>query len=530
MTSKLPPTLLRAAGAAALALGVALPAAAQEITIIREIDSNHYDPPRTAALAGSEVLFMLTDSMVGLAEDMKTIEPLIASSWDISDDGLTYTFHIRDDVDFCSGKKMTAEDVAYSLNRWNDPATKSPVRWRMGDVKSITAPDATTVVYELNAPHSELLYQLAQSFGAILNKDKVEELGENFGVTGFDGTGPFCWESWTPRDKLVMTRHEGYHWGPANYENQGPAQVEKLTWQVVPEAATRTAALLTGQGQVSPYVPDIGWSRLRQMPNIEVVRSDEAFWTEFIGFKVDKPMVEDVKVREAINLAVNQEAITQDLFFSERDPAYSYISSGALDYNPAIDDGLLKYDPEKAAQLLDEAGWKLNADGKREKDGKLLQPLLYTFTGTWQQVTEAVQADLLKVGIELQIQPFDATVYWGKVATQEFDMFVMGYPYISAGDALNLYFLSANMPSPNRMNWNDPETDQLLKSGMTAVSADTRAEDYGKVLEKVHDAAVWLPIDQKAMQIAYLKTLKPFKAHNIYGAGLYKGLQLGYAE
>ncbi|MDK3016754.1 ABC transporter substrate-binding protein [Pseudodonghicola flavimaris] len=515
-------------GLAAMATAVALPATAQELTIIREIDSNHYDAPRTAALAASEVLFMLADTIVGLAEDMKTIEPLLAESWTVSEDGLTYTFKIRDDVTFCDGKKMTADDVAYSLNRWQDPETKSPVRWRMGDVKSITAPDATTVVYELNAPHSELLYQLAQSFGSIVDKDTVEKLGKDFGVTGFNGTGPFCWESWTPRDKLVMTRHDDYTWGPANYENRGPAQVEKVTWQVVPEAATRTVALLTGQAQVSPYVPFIGVDKLRKAPMVDVVRSDEAFWTNFIGFKIDKDMVDDVKVREAINLAVNQEAMAEDLFFGEVEPAYSYISSGALDYNPEIDSILLKYDPEKAAALLDEAGWTLNADGKREKDGKLLQPIAYSFTGSWQQVVEAVQADLLKVGIDLQIQAFDATVAWGKLATQEFDLFTMGFPYISAGDALNLYFRSANMPSPNRMNWNDPETDTLLYEGSTAVSAAERAEDYGKVLKKVHEAAVWLPIYHKPMQIAYVNKLKPFEAHNIYGAGLYKGLQLAY--
>ncbi|WP_417673075.1 ABC transporter substrate-binding protein [Pseudodonghicola sp.] len=517
-------------GLAALVTAVALPAAAQEVTIIRELDSNHYDPPRTAALAGSEVLFMLADTIVGLAEDMKTIEPLLASSWTVSDDGLIYTFKIRDDVTFCDGKKMTADDVAYSLNRWLDPETKSPVSWRMGDVKSITAPDATTVVYELNAPHSELLYQLAQSFGSIVDKDTVEKLGKDFGVTGFNGTGPFCWESWTPRDKMVMTRHEDYHWGPANYENKGPAQVEKITWQVVPEAATRTVALMTGQGQISPYVPFIGVDKLRKAPTVTVVESDEAFWTNYIGFKIDKEGVDDPRVRQAINWAVDQAAMAEDLFFGEVQPAYSYVSKGALDYDPKVEPLLQKYDPEKAAQLLDEAGWKLNADGKREKDGKLLQPVVYSFTGAWQQVVESVQAYLLKVGIDMQIQPFDATVAWGKLATQEFDMFTMGFPYISAGDALNLYFRSSNMPSPNRMNWNDPETDKLLYEGSIAVSDEVRAKDYGIVQEKVTEAAVWLPIYHKPMQIAYSKKLKPFTAHNIYGAGLYKGLQIGYLD
>ena len=124
----------------------------------------------------------------------------------------------------------------------------------------------------------------------------------------------------------------------------------------------------------------------------------------------------------------------------------------------------------------------------------------------------------------------DSTVYWGKSATDEFEMYVMGYPYISAGDALNLYFRSANIPTPNRMNWSDPETDELLVTGSQATNETDRAAAYAKVMQKVHDSAVWLPIYHRPMQIGYSTKLAPFVAHNIYGAGLYKGLQLAFTE
>src|SRR5690606_24986555 len=135
-----------------------------------------------------------------------------------------------------------------------------------------------------------------------------------------------------------------------------------------------------------------------------------------------------------------------------------------------------------------------------------------------------------KVGIGMQIQAFDATVFWGKVATQEFDAFGMSYPYISAGDALNLYFLSQNMPTPNRMNWDDPETDEWLAEGRHATDDATRAAAYAKVLNKVHDAAVWLPLYHEPMTIVQSKELETIVPHNIYGAGLYKGLDLKFRE
>src|SRR5213076_1507162 len=127
-------------------------ALAQSITVVREVDSDRYDPHRSTARGASEVLFMLADTLVGLDYDMKTIAPGLADSWSVSEDGKTYTFKLRQDVKFCDGKPMKAEDVVYSVKRWIDPETKSPVRWRAGKVADITATDDYTVEYKLSAP------------------------------------------------------------------------------------------------------------------------------------------------------------------------------------------------------------------------------------------------------------------------------------------------------------------------------------------------------------------------------------------
>lgn len=523
------PISLRALTLSTALAALALPALAQEITIVREVDSNNYDPHRTTARAASEALFMMGDTLVSLAPDMQTITDGLAESWTVSDDGLVYTFTLKEGVQFCDGRAMTADDVVYSFERWISPETRSPVAWRAGDVASIRAVDARTVEYTLSAPFSELLYQLTQSFGTIVDRNQVEALGADFGVTGFNGTGPFCWESWTPRDKLVLTRHEAYTWGPSFQDNQGPAHMARVTWQVVPEENTRTVAVITGQSEVTQYIPHIAVSRLRQSPGIEVVKSDLAFWTYFIGFKIDKEVVADPVVRQAMNLAVDQEAMAEDLYFGEVEPAFSYISQEALDWNRSLDDRLLRYDPARANAMLDEAGWVRGADGVREKDGVRLEPLIYVFAGSgWAKISEAVQAYLREIGVNLVIQPFDATVAWGKLATQEFDMFGMSFPYVSSGDALNLYFRSQNMPTPNRMNWNDPETDRLLDMGKTATDPVVRAASYGEVLDRVHEAAVWIPLYHEPMIIAQSDRLAPVVPHNIYGAGLYKGLDLRF--
>jgi peptide/nickel transport system substrate-binding protein len=154
--------------------------------------------------------------------------------------------------------------------------------------------------------------------------------------------------------------------------------------------------------------------------------------------------------------------------------------------------------------------------------------VIYGISGSFKEIAEAVQGDLRKVGIDLQVQLFDATVAWGKLATQEFDAFGMSFPYVSAGDALNLYFRSANVPTPNRMNWKDPETDKLLDEGSTALSPDIRAAAYGKVQQKVQDAAVWIPLYHEPLFVVTGSKLKPIKAHGNYGCGLYKGLGIEF--
>jgi peptide/nickel transport system substrate-binding protein len=296
----------------------------------------------------------------------------------------------------------------------------------------------------------------------------------------------------------------------------------------VPEENTRVTALQSGQADVSQYVPYWSLADLKANKQLSVSKAENYFWTFFIGFKIDRELMTDVRVRKAMNLAVDQKAITEAVTFGFAEPATTYLSPNVLDFNGKVDRSLYGENIAEANLLLDEAGWKLGADKFRYKDGKKLAPVIYGIAGFFKEVAEAVQGELRKVGIDLQVQLFDSTVAWGKLATQEFDAFGMSFPYVSAGDALNLYFRSANTPTPNRMNWKDPETDKLLEEGSTALSADVRAAAYAKVQQKVHDAAVWIPLYHEPLHVVTGSKLKAVRAHGNYGCGLYKGLGLEF--
>ena len=153
-----------------VSLFMAPSAVAQTLTMLRNLDAPHYDPARTTSGATTEVSFLIGDTLVALDYDLKTITPLLAASWTISPDGKLYTFRLRDDVTFCSGKKLTSADVIYSFKRVLDPETKAPFLWRMGPVKDIRAPDPLTVEYELTAPYGELLIQLTNFQATVVNQ------------------------------------------------------------------------------------------------------------------------------------------------------------------------------------------------------------------------------------------------------------------------------------------------------------------------------------------------------------------------
>ncbi len=239
-------------GLAALLAAGATAAEAQTLRMMKSLDAPHYDGARTTWSPTSDIVNMFQDTLVAMDWDGKTPIPYLAKSWTLSPDGKLYTFKLRDDVQFCSGKKFTAADVIYSFTRLTDPEFKAPLAWRAGNIKELRAPDPYTVEYELKEPFADLLLQLTMFTTAIHNKDSVESLGKDYGVKGIDGTGPWCFESWQPRTEIVLKRHDAYKWGPSMYENKGPVKFEKLVIKIVPEDSSRGSPPCWAANSTSP--------------------------------------------------------------------------------------------------------------------------------------------------------------------------------------------------------------------------------------------------------------------------------------
>ena len=261
---------------------------------------------------------------------------------------------------------------------------------------------------------------------------------------------------------------------------------------------------------------------------LQVQEAKPNFQLMYYGFKSNRPMVSDPRVREAMNIAINRAEIVKGIMLGQAEPAYTFIDPAALDFNEETKT-IIKEDVERAKKLLDEAGWTVGADGFRYKDGVKLAPkVLFTQVSYFGRVSEAIQGYMRKIGIDWKIVGFDSTIAPAEMAKQDYELWTVTFPYVSAGDLLNYYFDSANIPAPNRMNWKDAQTDEWLKLGRAALTDADRTKYYGLTQMHVTKQHLWMPVMNVAMYTTSNKRLKGVRPHMLYQNTFYKGLDYSF--
>jgi peptide/nickel transport system substrate-binding protein len=298
--------------------------------------------------------------------------------------------------------------------------------------------------------------------------------------------------------------------------------------KIVPEDSSRAAAMMAGQFDTTHQFPQQFIAQAKTAPMLSVTQANPNFQLLYFGFKTSRPMVSDKRVREAMSIAINRADIVKGIALGNAEPAYTYIDAKALDFAPSTR-GIIKEDVEGAKKLLDEAGWKMGADGIREKDGVKLAPrVLFTQVALFPRVSEAIQGYMRKIGVDWKIVGFDSTIAPAEMAKQDYELWTVTFPYMSAGDLLNFYFDSRNMPAPNRMNWNDPQTDEYLRKGKASLSDADRARYYALAQQRVTEEHLWMPVMNVGMYVTSNKKLKGVRPHMLYQNTFYKGLDYSF--
>lgn len=483
------------------------------LTIVRSTDALNLHPGMNSGLSDIATNLLIYDALVIKGFD-GLVYPGLAESWEPDEEGTTWTFKLRQDVTFHSGEPFTSAHVVDHFERWMEMPTSTKIEL----LDSVEAPDDYTVVFTLKSPTLVFLNNISQTewaYASIPNMKKVEELGEDYGVVEVDGTGPFKLQDWVKDDHMTLVRNEAYTWGAPIYDNTGPVYPDQLIFQVVPEDASRTALVETGEANFNIEVAPRDVERMQSTPSVEAA-SFPRISSNHIGFNMEKEIFQDINVRQAVTHAINREEITQFVMQGQADPAEGYLHPELLGAAPREQTKpLLAYDPEKSKQLLDESGWVAGDDGIREKDGQKLSFAVYLTTELNEQINTAIQAQLLKVGIDMQVKRLERAAYDEATKNGEHDARFI--PMIYTTPDHMYFFIGDSIPSPNTTRWSDPKFDEMFQKTQTTIDEDERMKTFQEMELYMLEQAVVVPIQHLKWIFAWREEVKGTKFHNIHG-------------
>ncbi|MCB8838954.1 ABC transporter substrate-binding protein [Aurantimonas sp. VKM B-3413] len=475
--------------AAALFLALIGPATAQippNVLIVGQIaEPKSLDPQAVTATNDFRILMNVYDGLVRFKKGTLEVEPALAKSWDISDDGMTYTFHLRDGVTFQDGTPFDAEAVKFTFDRMlkdDHPFHDTgpfPLAFFFSQVDTVTAKDKQTVVFQLKEPFAPFLSNLAYPTGLIVSPAAVKQYGKDFGRHPV-GTGAFKFAEWDPNAKVVVTRNDDY-W-------DGAPKLEAVVFRPIADANTRVAEMLSGGIDLMVEVPPDSLGQFRDNASYKVYeQAGPHLW--FLILNTKEGPFSDKRVRQAVNYAIDKKTLVNDVLQGTADvaagpipPAFGWANDGSVDPYP--------YDPEKAKELIRQAG----AEGKTvtfyvaEGGSGMLDPVA---------MATAIQADLKKVGLNVRIETYEWNTFLANVnpgLQGKADMAEMAW---MTNDPDTLPFLALRtdaMPDKGGFNsgyYSNQKVDQLLDAARKTTDQAKRGKLYGEVQKIVHDDAPW---------------------------------------
>ncbi len=412
-------------------------------------------------IAGAVVSWFLLDNMFDrlMRLDPATSEPVpsLAESYEVSDDGLVYTFTLRPGVSFTNGREMTSADVKYSFERILDPDVPAVAKGYFNQLASIDTPDDLTVVLNYSEPFAPLLLALCRLETAIVPQEAVEdaETWEQFPT----GSGPYILESNVKDQMAVLVRNEAY-W------EEGLPLLARIEHRIIPQAETALANIRTGD----IHATEVQAKDLESLADADGVSPQlitSANWPH-LSMNTQVAPFDNLQVRQAVRVGFNRDDILQASFFNTGIVSNTMLPEGnPFRANPEGWD----YDPERAKQLLSEAGFA---------DGFSATMRIINSTPWAASAAQIVQAYLSELNINIEIEPIESTTWFSEVFTNsEFEMTMVAHtskvdPDLSMLDILH----SGELGTKNYTQFSDPEMDELLDRGRVALDAEERMQIY----------------------------------------------------
>lgn len=401
------------------------------------------------------------------------LQPALAKSYEISDDGLVYTFHLRQDVKFQNGDPMTAKDVKFSFDR---ACASSFCAEATGPIDSTDVVDDYTVNVNMKYPYEAQLPFFATTYLSVINENVVNEKGNDFAIDpGLAGTGAYQFQEWNKGSSVTLVRNE-------NYYGEKPA-IETLVYKNISEASAGDIAVESGNVDVYLHPSTVDIPMLKENGKVAVYEQD-SFYIEYVGFNMQKAPFDQREVREAIAMCFDKATIpavaVDDIGGSL---ANSFVGPLEFGYNAELKN--YPYDIEKAKSLLAEAGYP---------DG--FSCTISTVDGPRKKSAEALQAALKTIGIEAQIEVLESGAFLDAAAKGNVEIYTTGMTTLAADADPILYtcFSADTIGVTNYSNYDNPEMDKLLMESRMERDSAKRADMLHEVQQMIYEDIPAVPL------------------------------------
>jgi len=427
----------------------------------------------------NEVHALIYQPLVILGPDMNIV-PDLAVSWEVSEDGTVIIFHLPRDVKFSNGDPLTAEVIKKSIERYK---TISPYAEDFADVERIEVLDDYTLKLFLSRPAPYLWAVLVTVYGAPVNANVAEKVGDAEFNRNPVGSGPYKLVEWVRGSHVVLERNEYYKTNIPFVKNKGPnPYIDRVIIRFIPEDLTRIAELEAGRVHIVRGVPLTEVKRLKENPNIQLYET-LAPGIHYIMVNVLKEPLNDVRVRQAIMMAINRDEIATVLEGNVV-PWYSFLSPSNICFNKTVEElaeKLYAYNLEKAKELLREAGWvDTDGDGIVDKNGVPLKLTLLSAVDdpALKKAAPIIQAHLAKIGIAIEIKEY--TYDYVRALTREWNFELALRRFSWTDPDILIYLVHSEY---GNYTYSNPEVDRLLELGRGVVDMVERTKVYSEAQE-----------------------------------------------
>lgn len=460
-----------------------------------------------------EVPFNIFDRLVDVevdADGNSKIVPSLAESWDISDDGLEYTFHLRQGVKFHNGNDFTAEDVAYTFHRMltveggvntefidQIKGADELLAGETDTLEGVEVVDDYTIKVTLKEPFAGFLASISSPGVSIYDSEATEAAGDQFGMDPAVtvGTGPFEFSSWSFNNQLVLTRNEDY-W-------KGASGLPGVVIKIIPDTETQSMMFESGELDILDldYAAD-SVDRFTETYPDQIVQGPRVGIVYFT-MNFNKEPFQDVRVRKAVQMSIDRQAILDALYGGRGQVEQGIFPHGLIGFNP--DQEEIKYDPEAAKALLAEAGYADGFDMEIAADSSA--------SDTMTMALEIVSDQLAEVGIRAEIKNYDESTWLETRKSGELGSFMSTWSadYNDPDNFIYTFFGNEEKTRIRSINYPDTEVMERVTKARTIVNEDERLAEYKALEEKlIHEDAAWVPMFSRLHLFAVSKRVQGF--------------------